>query len=49
MNGAFLGLGKSGGRELLGKIEVALGEYQLGYEFYELQVDCERPPSFVDY
>jgi hypothetical protein len=31
------------------KIKIVVGEYQLGYEFYELQVDCERPPSFVDY
>jgi hypothetical protein len=32
-----------------GKIEIVVGEYQLGYELYELRVDCERPPSFVDY
>jgi hypothetical protein len=31
------------------KIGIVVGEYQLGYEFYELRVDCERPPSFVDY
>jgi hypothetical protein len=47
MNGAFLGLGR---RKRVGrKTGIVVGEYQLGYEFYELQVDCERPPSFLDY
>jgi hypothetical protein len=36
MNGAFLGLGRSGGRELVEKSRIVVGEYQLGYEFYEL-------------
>jgi hypothetical protein len=31
------------------KIGTIVGDYLLGYEFYELQVDYERPPSFVDY
>jgi hypothetical protein len=32
-----------------GKVDIVVEEYQLDYELYELQVDCERPPSFVDY
>jgi hypothetical protein len=32
-----------------GKIRIVVGEYQLSYKFYELRVDSERPPSFVDY
>jgi hypothetical protein len=31
------------------KIGIVVGEYKLGYEFYELRVDHERPPYFVDY
>jgi hypothetical protein len=31
------------------KIGIVVGEYQLGYEFYELRVDYERPTSFLDY
>ena len=60
MNGTFLGLslinewcipwvGQFRRNRASGKFEIVVGEYQLDYEIYELRVDCERPPSLVDY